>query len=180
MTPGSRRVRLDTRPMSKPDIQSMAREPGEGPWVENPLGGTMTFKLSAEESGGRFTVVESVAGPGEGPPLHIHPEDELIYVLEESLRVRLDETLLDAAAGSFVFIPRGRIHTWLNAGDLPVKFLALLMPASPAFETLFKSYADLPVEERGEDAFVRLAKETRAFEVVGPSLTHGDAGPAPN
>jgi hypothetical protein len=48
------------------------------------------------------------------------------------------------------------------------------MPATAAFEEFFKRYAELPAEERGVEAFARLAAETEAFEVVGPPLAVSD------
>jgi quercetin dioxygenase-like cupin family protein len=80
--------------------------PGDGQTVANPAGGGLTCKARSGQTGGALTAWESTAAPGEGPPLHLHVnEDEFMYVLEGWLRFRLDET--DAApAGSFVFIPR--------------------------------------------------------------------------
>jgi hypothetical protein len=51
---------------------------------------------------------------------------------------------------------------------------ATIMPAATAFEEFFKRYAQLPAEERGVEAFARVAAETRAFEVVGPPLAESD------
>jgi hypothetical protein len=48
------------------------------------------------------------------------------------------------------------------------------LPAAVAFEEFFKRYAQLPVEERGVEAFARVAAETKAFEVVGPPLADSD------
>jgi hypothetical protein len=48
------------------------------------------------------------------------------------------------------------------------------MPAATAFEEFFTRYAQLPVEERGVEAFARLAAETSAFRVVGPPLAQSD------
>lgn len=75
--------------------------PGEGHVVEGPAGGPLTFKLRGEQSGGALTVIENVIGPGDGPPLHAHAnEDEAWHVIEGSLRFRLGDTLHLAPAGS--------------------------------------------------------------------------------
>jgi hypothetical protein len=55
-----------------------------------------------------------------------------------------------------------------------LRFFATVMPATAAFEEFFKRYAELPAEERGVEAFARLAAETEAFEVVGPPLAVSD------
>ena len=75
-------------------------EPGDGPSVENPTGGRLTFKATAELTDGALTVIEATAAPGEGPPLHVHrDQDETIYVLSGRYRVRLGERDVDAPAG---------------------------------------------------------------------------------
>ena len=90
------------------------------------------------------------------------------------MRVKLGATLREVPAGSFVFIPRGTPHTWQNVGAEPLRFFASIMPAAVAFEEFFKRYAQLPAEERGAEAFARVAAETQAFEVVGPPLSESD------
>jgi quercetin dioxygenase-like cupin family protein len=142
--------------------------------VENPVGGLLTFVLTGDESAGVVTAVETVAAPGEGPPLHVHDQDELIYLLEGQLRVRLEDDLHDAEAGSLVFIPRDVRHTWQNIGETEARFIVTLTPAAPEFERFFVRFGDLPASERGPDAFARLARETNAFEVVGPPLSLSD------
>ena len=161
--------------MSEPAIEPIALAPGEGLAVENPVGGVLTFKVMSDASGGAITAIETFAAPGEGPPLHVHrDQDELIYTLDSGLRIKLADELIDAPSGSFVFIPRGTPNTWQTIADAPARFLAVLMPAAPAFEEFFLCYARLPARERGVEAFDRLARETRGPEVVGPPLALSD------
>ena len=153
--------------------------PGEGPSVENPAGGRITFKAMADTTGGAMTVVEATAAPGEGPPLHVHrDQDETIYVLDGRYRVRLGERDVDAPAGAFVFIPRGTPHAWQNAGPEVARFLATLAPADVRFERFFVRYAELEPGARGPEAFARIAAETQAMEVLGPPLSAAGAYPA--
>jgi quercetin dioxygenase-like cupin family protein len=155
-------------------VRELILAPGEGLSVENPMGGLFTFKITSDESDGALTAIETFIVRQEGPPLHVHDQDEVIYTLAGSLRVKLSDTLREAPAGSFVFIPRGTPHTWQNVGTEPLRFFATIMPAAVAFEEFFKRYAQLAVEERGVEAFARLATETQAFEVVGPPLAESD------
>src|SRR6185312_7490437 len=100
-------------------------------------------------------------------------QDETIYTLEGSFQVRLGDELIEAPPGSFVYIPRGAAHTWLNVGDSIGRFVFTLTPGAPEFELFFVRYAELPPEERGVEAFTRLANETRAMAVIGPPLGTG-------
>jgi uncharacterized cupin superfamily protein len=53
---------------------------------------SVTFKAVSDQSGGGLTAIESVSAPGEGPPLHVHTEeDEFIYTLEGTFRVKLGD-----------------------------------------------------------------------------------------
>ena len=72
-----------------------------------------------------------------------------------------------------MFIPRGTPHTWQNAGAEVARFVATLAPADARFERFFVRYADLAPDERGVDAFERIARETQAMEVLGPPLAAG-------
>jgi len=142
--------------------------PGEGDAVRNPVGGPLVFKLASAQCGNATSVLESEAAPGEGPPLHFHEaEDEWLYVLEGTFRIRLGSDVFPAPAGSFVFVPRGVHHTWQNVGEQPGRLLGAFIP--PALEEFFDRYAALPPGEATPAAFASLAKEA-GMHVVGPPL----------
>ncbi len=148
----------------------LATAPAEGLTIQNPLGGALTFKATGEQSGGAVTAVEATNRPGDGPPLHVHEQDELIYFLDGSFRTRLGDEIVESPPGAFVFIPGATPHTWQNVGAAPARFFAAIMPASPGFEAFFVRYARLPADARGPEAFARVADETGAMHVVGPPL----------
>ena len=155
--------------------RAFALAPGDGTSVDNPTGGVTTFKAVSAQSGGGLTVIEGVSAPGEGPPLHVHrDQDEFIYTLDGTFRVRLGDDVIEVLPRSFVFIPRNTPHTWQNIGDGRARFLATVFPASVEFEEFFHRYGELSPEERGMEAFSSLAAETRAMEVVGPPLAQSD------
>jgi mannose-6-phosphate isomerase-like protein (cupin superfamily) len=93
--------------MAKHDKRGIHLAPGEGATVKNPVGGHITFKVRGEQTNGALSAFESVAAPGEGPPLHLHVnQDEVWYVLEGRFRVKVDNEVEDAPPGALVFIPR--------------------------------------------------------------------------
>lgn len=127
-----------------------------------------------EQTGGALTGFESTPAPGEGPPLHRHAsEDEVLYVLRGRLRVRLEETIHDAPAGSFVFIPRGVPHAWQNVGDAPANLLVLFVPGAAGMEQFFERFAEIGEDTRVAEAFKKLAGDA-GMEVVGPPLAGSD------
>jgi len=147
---------------------------GDGQTVNNPAGGPLTYKARSEQTGGSLTAFESIAAPGEGPPLHRHAsQDEVLYVLEGQVRFSIDGSLHETTAGAFVFIPRGVPHAWQNAGDVPARLLVLFTPAAPGMERFFERAAELPDAERAREAFRSFASDA-GMEVVGPPLSGGD------
>jgi len=82
---------------------------GEAIWFLDTL---VTVK-AASESTGSWALVE-IAAAGHAPPLHAHhSEDEAFYVLEGEMSIICGDRRFNAAAGSFVLIPR------CNEGPIP-------------------------------------------------------------
>jgi quercetin dioxygenase-like cupin family protein len=150
--------------------ETVFERPGEGPAYGHPLGGEAVFKLRADRSGGSLTAFETVVAPGEGPPLHVHKnEDETLYVLEGDVRFKLDDELRGGGAGSFVFVPMGTPHTFQNVGDELARMLIHFSPSG--MERFFESFAAVEAPDAG--AFARLGAEV-GMDVVGPPLAESD------
>ena len=144
--------------------------PGEGVTVQGPAGGPLTFKVRGEQTGGALTAIENVIAPGDGPPVHVHAnEDEAWYVLEGRLRFKLGEEMAEAPAGTFVFVPRGTPHAFQNVGKAPARMLVLFTPAG--MERFFDAFASLPTSAVVGEAFASIGSEV-AMDVVGPPLAH--------
>jgi quercetin dioxygenase-like cupin family protein len=157
--------------MSTPESKPIISGPGEGSLtVDNLTGGRLTFKARAADTGGALTFFETIVKPGEGPPLHLHREDEeFLYFIEGQFRVRLGDDVHEAPAGSLVFIPKGTVHTWTNAGDTAGRLLAVFTPAAPRMEAFFESAATLSAEARADESFATFAADA-GMEVLGPPL----------
>lgn len=145
-----------------------------GEALDVPSGGSLTFLAKGELTGGALTAFETAfensAALGEGPPLHLHvSQDEVIYVLEGRLRVGLNETVQEAPAGSFVFIPSGVPHTWQTVDETPTRILVLLTPGTVGMERFFERAAELPADTRTAAAFGTLAEDA-GMVVLGPPL----------
>jgi quercetin dioxygenase-like cupin family protein len=137
--------------------------PGEGKklWVTDEL---MTFKASKEDTGGAYSLADSMVPPQGGPPPHIHHrEDEAFWVLEGELEVSVGENRFRAGTGSFVHLPRGVLHSYQNVGTAPARFLTLMVPAGLErfFEEVGKPGTDLssqpPFEEEDIDRLLAVA-----------------------
>jgi quercetin dioxygenase-like cupin family protein len=101
---------------------------GEGTRV-HAFGSDMLFALTAEQTAGVLSLGLAVVPAGHGPPLHVHDnDDELFLVLEGEYRFVVNGEFYDAEAGSAVFLPRGTEHTFTVVGDKPGKHWALVTP----------------------------------------------------
>jgi quercetin dioxygenase-like cupin family protein len=142
--------------------------PGEGETIQGPAGGPLTFKVRGSETGGALTALENVIAPGDGPPVHVHAdEDEAWYVISGALRFRLGDEVAAAPAGSFVFVPRGVPHAFHNAGEEPARILVMFTPSG--MERFFDRFAALPADAVVSEAFGRIGGEV-GMDVVGPPL----------
>ncbi|NDJ75919.1 MAG: cupin domain-containing protein [Chloroflexi bacterium] len=103
--------------------------PGEGQQVSvGDLG--MEFMVRMDDTPSQVALHEWTLPPrGLGAPPHIHrSEDEVFYVLEGDLTVMEDDAITSARPGDYVVLPRGRLHTFWNAGDTPARMLVVLTP----------------------------------------------------
>ena len=104
--------------------------------------GTVRFLASSENTNGAWSLVELTEMPGYKTNLHRHNHtDEAFYVLEGVLTVRIDATISEYPAGSYVLIPRGTPHAQGNGGKVPVRILLAMTPGG--FERSFKDRAEL-------------------------------------
>lgn len=78
---------------------------------------TLTFKTTAEDNGGAYSLFESVEPPGSGAGLHRHPGyDETFIIHEGHYEFQLGDKLLQLSAGDTVFVPRGMPHGFKSMG----------------------------------------------------------------
>ena len=99
----------------------------------------VTTKLSAAAAqGGRVSAAEFLLPRQFGPPLHIHhAEDELVQILEGSIRFVCGDADAILGPGGFAYLPRGVPHTFWVQGDRPARLLAVFTPGG--VEQLFTS-----------------------------------------
>lgn len=67
---------------------------------------------SGDQTGGRYSLLWGLCPQRTGPGPHTHEQDEQLYVLEGALTFRSGDQQVQAATGSFLFIPRGTVHSF--------------------------------------------------------------------
>jgi quercetin dioxygenase-like cupin family protein len=83
-------------------------------------------RSDSDQDSTALVVVEVTFTPGNGHPFHYHPEqDEVIYVLEGSVRQWVDQDLHLLKAGDAVFVPRGTVHGSMNRSNADARVLVI-------------------------------------------------------
>ena len=63
------------------------------------------------------------------PPAHSHRNnEEVLYVLEGTLRYTVDDEVRDLKQGERMYTPRGSVHAFSNPHDRPARALIILTP----------------------------------------------------
>src|SRR5262244_4332838 len=107
-----------------------------------PFGLDMKVLLSTEATGGAISVLMAWHKPGEGPPDHVHfNQDEMFFVLEGTYELTVDGQTTTAGAGTIVFIPRNVVHRFKSIGDTTAGLLDWSLPGGQ--DHYFKAIADL-------------------------------------
>jgi mannose-6-phosphate isomerase-like protein (cupin superfamily) len=106
------------------------------------------FKADEGETSSRYSVSEWWLEPGtQGPGAHSHPEDDLFYVIEGVMSIRVGDEWLECPRGSFVLVPGGVTHDFENRGSVRAGFLNFSSPGP--FEPQMPGIADWFREHRG-------------------------------
>ena len=69
------------------------------------LGTLARVLLDGEQTGGRFGVFEVLLPKGASPPLHSHPQDETLYILEGEATVWIEQEPRLCRAGAIAYAP---------------------------------------------------------------------------
>src|SRR5215212_10127646 len=108
--------------------RTFAQEPGEGEalWW---LGMSATIKVTKEQTGGRYALVEVLAPDGYEAVLHVHhQEDEGFYILEGEMTFYVGEQTIKARPDSYLFGPKDVPHAF-SVDSGPARLLFILSPA---------------------------------------------------
>lgn len=129
----------------------------------------------------RYLIDGTVSGAGSGmfellvppgarvPPPHSHSNnEEILYVLEGTLRYSVDGEIRDLKAGERMYTPRGSVHAFSNPHDSSARALIILTPDIGA--QYFRDVAEVAGAPGGPDPARMAAVMTRYGLVLAPPL----------
>lgn len=129
----------------RPDQAGIPQTPEDQGWFTAIPGERMRVRLHSDLLDGRATMLESIAMPGIGAPLHTHREDELFQIREGVMTFKIADRRFEAREGEVLAVPRGVAHRWSNFGDRPARYLATFAPGG--IEAMFQQISSVPPAE---------------------------------
>ena len=142
--------------------------------VEAPTERTTPWRVVVDGQRSRgMSLGDAVIPPRtSGPTRHVHTrEDEGIYVIDGVLTAEVGDQCFEVGPGAFLWMPRGRPHTFANLGDKPLRAVGLINPSG--FEQFFTELADYLASTDGPpdpDAILQLNQRYGVYPAEGPPL----------
>jgi mannose-6-phosphate isomerase-like protein (cupin superfamily) len=142
--------------MNVMDFVAATRRPGTAKRV-NVFGIEVDLLLTAEDTGGVYSVYEVTCPPGLGSPPHVHlKDDESFYVIEGMFEFRRGDEILTAGPGTLLALPRQVPHYFRCIGTEPGRLLGIGTPAG--HERFFVEASALSVPPDPEEAMAVLRR----------------------
>jgi quercetin dioxygenase-like cupin family protein len=118
--------------MTASALQRFPHVPAHAGEAYNVIGERLTFKVMTDDTNGQFSVMELIANPGGGPPLHTHPSAEALTIIEGEFEISGLENgapySIRAKPGDTIFVPAGAPHTYSAVGTTPGKAMLVFTP----------------------------------------------------
>ncbi len=106
-------------------MKAMAVEAGEVR-MDGAAHVTMRRLISGDDGAPHFTMRLFDVGPGGRTPYHSHEWEHEIYIVAGSGKLLFEKEEKPFERGYFIFVPGGRMHSFVNTGDGHLEFLCLV------------------------------------------------------
>ncbi len=94
--------------------------------MEGAVGCTVRWLLDPRDGAPNFAMRQFEVAPGGHTPLHHHPYEHEVYVLEGRGTVLQGDHAHELKAGDVVLVEPDELHQFRNTGDSPLRFLCLV------------------------------------------------------
>ncbi len=141
---------------------------GTSEWFDLVPGERMRIRLGATDTGGRFTITESIVAPGGSAPLHLHRSaDEIFMVTAGTVHFTVADDVVEAPAGTIIVLPRGTAHSFINRAATDARMVAIFTPGG--METMLTAFADTP--DAGRAALVERHDTVMVASMAAPETS---------
>ena len=141
--------------------------PAEGRTVRMPRAQLVTRKVGSDQTGGAYSLFEVTVGTGGGEGPHIqHREDECFYVVEGRFGFVVEGEQIEASPGSLIYVPKGVLHAFENAGETTGRMLVSQTPGG-AYERFIEEVGSLAVGRGVHPDTEATTKDAQRLAAVG-------------
>ncbi len=131
------------------NAKAVVRMPGEAKGVTL-AGQPMAFLVTGEDTK-HTSMFDWTMPAGFSTGLHVHRvQEETFYVLEGECEWQVDDQLISARPGTYLFLPPGVPHNIRNVSDKPARVLMTVSP--PGHEHYFEELAKVAARGGPPDA----------------------------
>ncbi len=131
-----------------------------------PFGLDMKVLLTTEATGGAISVIMGWHKPGEGPPDHVHfNQEETFFIVEGTYELTVGGQTSTVGPGTIVFIPRNVVHRFKNVGDTTACMLDWSLPGGQ--DHYFKAVSELAAD--GDFTGEKVLEISRKFDTNFPA-----------
>ncbi|MEO8244633.1 MAG: cupin domain-containing protein [bacterium] len=109
----------------------------------------LTMRISDDPADDTYAIIACTSAPGAGPPLHVQNEMECFLVTEGLYEFTLNGVTQRRGPGSYVRVPVGVAHSYVNVAGQPSKMLIFAMPGRDHVGFLLAAGDRLPPGETG-------------------------------
>lgn len=127
------------------------------------------IKVSTKDTGGALSISEYTGYTKGGPPLHIHPfQDEVFIILEGEHLFQVGEEQFHLTAGDTIFLSRNVPHAPCQLSEKG-RYLFFFTP-SGKMEDFFRTLGELKVNKQATPEQMAKLFEAHDMKIVGPPL----------
>ena len=146
-------------------MKPIIRTPQQGRTVAL-VGDVYRFLATGEDTNCKYALIETLVGPGGGPPPHVHSrEEEGFYILEGEIAFTINGERVVATAGMFANMPVGTPHSFKNESNKPAKMLVSVAPAG--LEKMFMEIG-VPLAEGATTALPPAREDIEKLLAIAP------------
>lgn len=129
----------------------------------------VNIKVSSKDTEGVLSISEYVGYTKGGPPIHIHPnQDEIFIVLEGDHLFQLGDEQFHLTSGDTLFIPRGVPHAPAQLSDKG-RYYFFFTP-SGKMEDFFRALGNLKVQGQASPEQMSTLFAEHDMKIVGPPI----------
>src|SRR5215831_14128148 len=124
-----------------PLLQAVFTAPEQVPAIK-PFKIDMKVLLTTEDTAGAMSVIIAWHKPGQGPPYHVHfDQEEIFFIVDGRYELTIDGQTSIGGPGTLVFVPRNTVHRFKNVGETPACMLDWTLPGGQ--DRYFKKISEL-------------------------------------